>query len=61
MEMTFYSKDGKITREITKEERDKFAASGDQAAMTDLLKEEISKAISQDQKIDAILKYLGVN
>ena len=61
MKRQTFDKDGKKEIELTKAERDRYAALGDQDAKQDLFQEEITAASTDVQKqLDAIKKYLGV-
>jgi len=54
----FYTKDGIVNRELTQEEIITFAADGDTEARKEILKQELKTALSNDDRIKAILKFL---
>ena len=60
MKKTFYTKDGKETRDLTPEELFLFANSGDIEAKREIAKKELKKDLSDKEKIDLILDFLDL-
>ena len=57
---TFYTPQGRETRELTKEEVDTFAQSGDIEAKKEKAGEKLALATTITHKIDAVIEFLGV-
>lgn len=57
---TFFTPTGKETRELTQEELESFANSGDPECRKELSKQELKELSTSEQKIDLILDHLGL-
>jgi len=60
MKKEFHTPSGKITRELTKEEINIFAESGDIEAKKEIVKEDFKQLLTNQEKIDKIAAYLGL-
>lgn len=60
MKKTFYTPTGEETRELTSQELSFFAASGDIQARKEILSQDKAKALTIEERVAAIEKYLGV-
>jgi len=60
MKRLFHTKTGKVTRELTAAEKTKLAALGDTEVLKDIAKKTIAAATTDKQKMDAIIKMLGL-
>ena len=60
MKKTINTPEGKIKRDLTPEEVDLLAQAGDIEAKKEIAKEDLSKASTVGQRVEAIEKYLGL-
>lgn len=58
---TFYTPTGPITRDLIEVEINQFAQLGDIDCKKELLKRDLTTSKNVDEKIDLIIKFLGVN
>ncbi len=58
MKKTLYTKDGIEKRELTKEEFDLFVLNGDEQALKEVTKQNISKAVTDSIKLNIVLEFL---
>jgi len=60
MKITLHTKDGIFEREATQEEIETLAKANGIEAKTEILKSDISKAVTTDEKVNKILEFLGI-
>ena len=61
MKKQFHTKDGIIDRELTENEIQEFAEMGDRNCQLELAKEESKKALSIEEQLIIIERYLGLS